>query len=457
MKDTEVAFCTPQVIERIIKKYSNFISFGITLNGAKINTVQALWMKNKDDVTNEEHVDFYKFISGAYDTPLFKLHYAVDAPLKIHSILYVPQSHTEKFGGGRMECAVNLYCRKVLIQSKAKNVIPEWLRFLKGAVDCEDLPLNISREHTQDGGLMRKLNTVITKKVLRWLDDEARRDKTNYERFIKEFGFFLKEGVCTDQVNKMDIAKLLRFETSTTDSSLPMISLDEYIDRMQANQSNIYFLCAPSKDMGLHSPYYEQYKQHGLEVFILTENIDDFVMQHLDTYRKFKIQNIETYDCTLDGSVQAKKKLEGDKKDPIVEHQLTENQSQQLADFFTKRLLGRVGSVKSTTRLTSSPVVLVDHESAQMRKLMKMMGQQQGPTPKYNIHFNPKNEIIRKMFVLATSEKAQDQETAGLLAEQLFDNAVISAGLLEDPRSIVSRLNSIMSKMVENVAEPPHA
>jgi TNF receptor-associated protein 1 len=457
MKDTEVAFCTPQVVERIIKKYSNFISFEINLNGAKINTVQALWMKNKDQVTNEEHVDFYKFISGAYDTPLFKLHYSVDAPLKINSILYVPQSHTEKFGGGRMECAVNLYCRRVLIQSKAKNVIPEWLRFLKGAVDCEDIPLNVSREHTQDGSLMRKLNTIITKRALRWLDEESRKDKVEYERFIKEFGFFLKEGVCTDQINKMDIAKLLRFETSATDASLAMISLDEYIDRMQANQTNVYYLCAPTKEMAMHSPYYEQYRQHNLEVIILTENIDDFVMQHLDTYRKHKLQNIETFDASLDGAVQAQKKLEGDKKDPVVEHQLSEGQCQQLSDFITKRLLGRVGMVKATTRLTTSPVVLVDHESAQMRKLMKMMGQQSGPAPKYNIHFNPKHEIIRKLYTLTQSSNTDETELAGLLSEQLFDNAVIAAGLLEDPRTIVTRLNAMMSKLVEKVPEPPHA
>ena len=455
VKDTELSFTTPQVIERILKKYSNFVNFEITLNGGKVNTVEALWMKSKDEVSNEDHIDFYKFISGAYDSPMMRLHYAVDAPMTIRALLYVPQSHTEKYGGGRMECGVSLYSRRVLIQSKAKSLLPEWLRFLKGAVDCESIPLNVSREHTQDGALMRRLSSVLTKKAIRWFEEEAKRDRTKYERFIREFGPFLKEGVCTDQVHKMDIAKLLRFETSKADVDYPFISLEEYRDRMQANQTHIYYITAPSKEMALASPYYEQYKEHGLEVLVLTETIDDFVMQHLDTYAKHKLQNIEMFDATNDGSVQHKKKLEGNKDEDVsIQKKLNDTQVNALADFFCKRLVGRIGVCKSTERLRDSPAVLADHESAQMRKVYKVTGQIQGPPPKYNLHFNPKHDVIRKMYTLAHSTNNDDVETAGILAEQLFDNAIIAAGLMEDPRSIVQRLNSIMTKMVKDVDEP---
>lgn len=454
VKDTELSFCTPQVVERVLKKYSNFVSYEITLNGGKVNTVEALWMKGKDEISNEEHIDFYKFISGAYDSPMIRLHYAVDAPLTVRALLYIPQSHTEKYGGGRMESGVGLYCRRVLIQSKAKGLLPEWLRFVKGVIDCESIPLNISREHTQDGAMMRRLSSVMTKRIIRWFEEEAKRDRTKYERFIKEFGPFLKEGVCTDQVHKMDIAKLLRFETTKADVDYPYISLDEYRDRMQPNQTHIYYLTAPSKEMALQSPYYEQYKEHGLEVLVLTEPIDDFVMQHLDTYAKHKLQNIEMFDASHDGSVQHKKRLEGDKKDVSIEKQLNETQIKALGDFFCKRLVGRVGIVKATERLRDSPAVLADHEAAQMRKIYKVTGQLQGPPPKYNLHFNPKHDVIRKMYTLSQSTNNDEVETAGMLAEQIFDNAIIAAGLLEDPRSIVSRLNSIMSKMVQNVSEP---
>ncbi|EPY31751.1 TNF receptor-associated protein 1 [Strigomonas culicis] len=456
IKDTELSFCTPQVVERVLKKYSNFVSYEITLNGGKVNTVEALWMKDKNSISDEEHIDFYKFISGAYDSPMFRLHYAIDAPLSIRALLYVPQSHTEKYGGGRMESGVNLYSRRVLIQSKAKGLLPEWLRFIKGAVDSESVPLNVSREHTQDGGLMRRLSTVLTKRVIRWFEEEARRDRGKYERFIREYGPFLKEGVCTDQVHKMDLAKLLRFETTKTDVDYPYVSLDDYRDRMQPNQTHLYYINAPTKEMALQSPYYEQYKDHGLEVLICTEPIDDFVMQHLDTYAKHKLQNVEMFDANLDGYVQHKKKLEGDKADAdvAVKKQLNETQVKALSDFIAKRLVGRVGVVKSTARLRDSPAVLADHESAQMRKIYRMTGQAAGPPPKYNLHFNPQHPLIRKLYTLSQSERNDDVETAGLLAEQVFDNAVIAAGLLEDPRSIVTRLNTIMSRMVADVPEP---
>ncbi|KAG8342000.1 putative Histidine kinase DNA gyrase B and HSP90 like ATPase Hsp90 protein [Trypanosoma vivax] len=454
VKDTELSFCTPQVCERVLKRYSNFVSYEITLNGGKVNTVEALWMKDKNSISNEEHIDFYKFISGAYDSPMFRLHYSVDAPLSIRALLYVPQSHTEKYGGGRMESGVNLYCRRVLIQSKAKGLLPEWLRFIKGAVDTESIPLNVSREHTQDGSMMRRLSTVLTKRIIRWFETEAKEDKQKYERFIKEYGPFLKEGVCTDQVHKMELAKLLRFETTKTDVDYPFVSLDEYRDRMLANQTHIYYINAPTREMALESPYYEQYKEHDLEVLICTEPVDDFVMQHLDTYAKHKLQNIEMYDATLDGSVQHKLKLEGDKGEVKVEKQLTEAQVKSLSDFISKRLVGRVGVVKSTTRLRDSPAVIADHESAQMRKIYRITGQMAGAPPKYNLHFNPKHPVVRKLYTLSISPSAEEVETAGLLAEQMFDNAVISAGLLEDPRSIVSRLNNIMMRMVESVPEP---
>lgn len=454
VKDTELSFCTPQVVERVLKKYSNFVSYEITLNNGKVNTVEALWMKEKNDISNEEHIDFYKFISGSYDSPMIRLHYSIDAPMTVRALLYVPQSHTEKYGGGRMESGINLYSRRVLIQSKAKGVLPEWLRFIKGAVDSESIPLNVSREHTQDGSMMRRLSTILTKRIIRWFEEESKSDKSKYERFIQEYGPFIKEGICTDQVHKMDLAKLLRFETTKSDIDYPLVSLNDYRDRMKPNQSHIYYLNAPSKEMALQSPYYEQYKEHDLEVLVCTEPIDDFVMQHLDTYAKHKLQNIEMFDANLDGYVQHKLKELGDKTDAEVKKQLTETQVKALGDFISKRLVGRIGIVKSTTRLRDSPAVLVDHESAQMRKIYRMTGQAAGPPPKYNMQINPQHPLIRKMYTLSQSTENEEVETAGLLAEQVFDNAVISAGLLEDPRSLVSRLNAIMTRMVDKVEEP---
>jgi len=306
---------------------------------------------------------------------------------------------------------------------------------------------------------MRKLTSVMTKRILRWFDEEARRDRQKFERFIKEFGNFLKEGVCTDQVHKMDIAKLLRFESTKADSSFPLISLDEYRDRMQANQSHIYYLTAPSREMALASPYYEQYKEHNIEVLVLTEPIDEFVMNHLETYAKFKLQSIETFDASHDGWVQHEKKVKEEERkekgeeEPTLTKELTEAETKTLSEFITKRLLGKVGVVKSTTRLRDSPAVVTDHESAQLRKLYRITGQQQGPAPKYNFQFNPQHDLIRKTYAMTQSSNLDQVETAGLIVEQLFDNAIIAAGLLEDPRSIVGRLNNLMTRMVKDVPE----
>ncbi|CCW71454.1 unnamed protein product [Phytomonas sp. Hart1] len=455
VKDTELSFCTPQVVERVLKKYSNFVSYEITLNGGKVNTVEALWAKEKNEVSEEEHIDFYKFISGSYDSPMFRLHYSIDAPLSVRALLYVPQSHTEKYGGGRMECGVNLYSRRVLIQSKPKSLLPDWLRFLKGAVDSESIPLNVSREHTQDGSMMRRLCTVLTKRAIRWFEEESKRDRPKYERFIREYGPFLKEGICTDQIHKMDLAKLLRFETTKSDIDYPYVSLDEYRDRMQPNQTNIYYLASPSKEMALQSPYFEQYRENDLEVLICTEPIDDFVMQHLETYAKHRFQNVEMFDADMDGYVQHKKKTLGDKAEDVnISKKLSEVQVKALCDFITKRMVGRVGVVKATDRLRDSPAVLSDHESSQMRKIYRMTGQATGPPPKYNLQINPQHSLIRKLYTMSQSEANETVETAGLLCEQIFDNAIIAAGLLEDPRAIVSRLNNIMSRMVESVPEP---
>lgn len=303
--------------------------------------------------------------------------------------------------------------------------------------------------------MMRKLSTILTKRIIKWLAAEAKDDRPKYERFIKEFGGFLKEGVCTDQVHKMEIAKLLRFETTKSDLSFPLVSLDEYRDRMQANQTHIYYLSAPSVDLAKASPYFEQYRENDLEVLVLTEPIDEFVMNHLETYAKFKLQNIETFDAAHDGWVQHRKKqLEGDKKtdddDVKIRKTLNEGQVKELSDFIAKRLLGKVGVVKSTNRLRDSPAMLADHESAQMRKLYKITGQQQGPPPKYNFHFNPEHDLVINVHALATAESVEQRETAGLLVEQLFDNAVIAAGLLDDPRSMVNRLNTLMTRMVQS-------
>ena len=214
LKDDAKEFANSHTIERIIKRYSSFIQFPIELNGTRLNTVQAIWARNKSDIKEEEYNEFYQYVGHDHDKPMYRLHFSADAPLAIQALLFVPAHNFETLGMGRQESEVNLYCKKVLIQAKAKGLFPEWLRFLKGVVDSEDLPLNISRETMQDTSLMQKLNKVLTGRFLKFLEEQAQKDPADYDKFYEQYNRFLKEGVVTDFTHKDPLGKLLRYETS---------------------------------------------------------------------------------------------------------------------------------------------------------------------------------------------------------------------------------------------------
>src|SRR3954465_2888729 len=219
LKDDCADYATEGRIKDIVERYSAFVSFPINVNGKRVNTVQALWLRSKNEIKDEEYTEFYKFQAHAYDDPLLRLHFSADAPLSINALVFVPQENTERLGFARFEPAVALYCRKVLIDAAPKDLLPEWLRFLKGVVDSEDLPLNISRETMQDKALLDKLSKVITKRLLKFLDEEATQRPESYAKFYAEFGLFLKEGAALDFAHKDQLVKLLRFESSLTEKT----------------------------------------------------------------------------------------------------------------------------------------------------------------------------------------------------------------------------------------------
>src|SRR6185436_86855 len=198
LKDEDKEFAQSLRVERVIKRYSNFVPFPIELNGKAINTVRAIWTRNKNEIKDEEYNEFYHYIGHDPDNPLYRLHFNADAPLSIQSLMFVPSRNFETLGMARTESEVNLYCRKILIEPKAKELFPEWLRFLKGVVDSEDLPLNISRETMQDTSLMQKLNKVLTGRFLKFLDEQSEKEAEAYQKFYGEYQRFLKEGVVTD-------------------------------------------------------------------------------------------------------------------------------------------------------------------------------------------------------------------------------------------------------------------
>jgi HSP90 family molecular chaperone len=230
LKEMHHDFLEEHKLKVIIRKYSNFISFPIKLNGTPINTISALWLQDKKDITPSQYKEFYKFVANAYDEPRYTLHFRTDVPIDLKVLLFVPNNHTEKFGSGQMERGVNLYSRKILIESKPEDLLPNWLRFMKGVVDSEDIPLSLSREKAQDSNLLRRIREVVTRRIIKHLEENMKEDIEKYKSFYLEFAYFLKEGVCSDSKFSEQVAKLLMFESSSLDAQT-LTNLDEYISR----------------------------------------------------------------------------------------------------------------------------------------------------------------------------------------------------------------------------------
>ena len=314
LKDDAEEYGQKFTLERIIKQYSTFIPFPVKVQGNKVNTVEAIWARAKSEISDEEYTEFYKFVGNESDDPTYRFHFAADAPLAINALLFVPQNNFESMGMGRMDPGVNLYCQKVLIDQHSKNILPEWLRFVKGVVDSEDLPLNISRQSLQDNALVMKLRRVITKRFLKYLAEEAKKDNEKYLTFWKTFGLFIKEGVTSDFEFQAELAKLLRFESSASDAGT-MISLQEYVDRMGEGQDTIYYINGPSRMAIEGGPYIEMFRKRKIEILYTLEPIDDFVLSHLGEFDGKKLLSADRADLRLPDAP----KEEGEEKEESTE------------------------------------------------------------------------------------------------------------------------------------------
>jgi TNF receptor-associated protein 1 len=420
-------------LESIIKRYSSFVPFPIELGGKQLNTQQALWARNKSEIKEEDYDEFYKYIAHDSEPPLLRLHFSADAPLAIQALLYVPSRNLEATGLQRSESEVNLYCRKVLIQPKAKHLFPEWLRFLRGAVDSEDLPLNISRETMQDTSLMQKLNKVLTSRLIKFLEEIAEKDPDKYTKFFDEYHRFIKEGIVTDFTHRDALAKLIRYETSALDKG-ERTSLADYIKRMAQDQKEIFYLLTTSREAAENSPYYEVFKAKKWEVLFLYDPWDEFVMEHL---REFDGKTLQAAD-RAELQVDQPQKRDGE---------LTDDQAKSLAEWLKKSLADKVNEVRPSKRLVDSPALVKDQEGAMgttMRRMLKAMKQPGLPEaePKLDLEINPAHPLIVRLEDIRQS----NESLATKVAEQLYDNARIAAGLLEDPRTMLKRLNEILEQ-----------
>jgi len=438
LKDDAKDFAQGSTVERIIQRYSSFVPFPVELNGKRLNTVQAIWARNKNEIKEEEYNEFYTFISHDHEKPLFRLHFTADAPLAIQALLFVPPRNFETLGMGRIESEVNLYCRKVLIQAKAKGLFPDWLRFLKGVVDSEDLPLNISRETMQDTSLMQKLNKVLTSRFLKFLEEQSVKEAEAYEKFYAEYQRFLKEGVVTDFTHKEALGKLLRFESSTLDKG-KLTSLADYVARMPSDQKEIYCLLAPNRAAAEASPYYEVFRERKFEVLFLYDGWDEFVIEHLQAFDGKPIRLAEKAELDLNET----------KKDGA----LSDEAAKALGGWIKQTLGDKVGEVRISKRLVESPAVVVDADkfmTASMRRMMKAMKQDatsDAPATQ-DLEINPAHPLVLRLEAI----RQKDSSLAASVAEQILDNARMAAGLLEDPRAMLTRLNQLLERVLTKEA-----
>nr|XP_022908396.1 heat shock protein 75 kDa, mitochondrial [Onthophagus taurus] len=436
-------FADNDTIKNIIQKYSNFVGSPIYLNGTKENIVQPLWLMDPKSVTPQQHGEFYRFISNSFDLPRYTLHYNADVPISIHALLYFPEGKPGLFEMSReTETGVALYSKKILIRNRTDNILPKWLRFVKGVVDSEDIPLNLSRELLQNSPLIRKLTTVLKTRVLRFLLDQSKKKPEEYEKFYADYGLFLKEGIIVnhDQQEKEEIAKLLRFESSHMQGGVK-VGLQDYISRIKDGGKLIFYLAAPSRVLAESSPYYESLKSRNQEVLFCYEPYDELVLMTLQQFNGYKV-------------VSAEKDMRDDKKAADLTNLGADSLKRSEIDSLTKwikaQLNGRASSVSATNRLENHPCVVTVEEMAAARHFIRTQSHQVPEDKRYALlqpqfEINPKHPIIKKLHKLSQS----DIELASLLAKQLFANAMVGAGLVDDPRLILTSMNELLTKCLE--------
>ncbi|CEP15688.1 hypothetical protein [Parasitella parasitica] len=444
LREDSKSYSSELEIDSIIKKYSNFVGFPIYLNGKEVNTVEALWTKDRNSVTPEQHQQFYRFIANAWDDPQYTLHFKTDSPLAISSVLYIPEKHMELLGE-QTKPGVSLYSRKVLIQPESAGILPHYLRFIKGVVDSEDIPLNVSRELLQDN-ILSRLRMVMTSKVLKWLDAEAKKDPKKYAEFFLDYGQFIKEGACTDAMHKREIAKLLRFESSKSTNG-NMISLEDYANRSKEGQKRIYYLLTPKRKYAEESPYTEMFKKNGVELLYLYETVDEFVVNHLKEFQGYDLVSADSPEAASDPLLQrARNDSQG--------RALTDEEATDLAKWIETTLGDEVvKGVDVSRRLASFPAIVLEHESPAMRKMMQMMQgsarMEESPSTPTVLEINPDHPVMKGLF----NVRKQNPDLAKLVTEQVYDNALCAAGVLDDPRSMITRLNKLLEITVNTVEQ----
>lgn len=447
LKEETKEFSEKYRLESIIKKHSNFISFPIYLENEKINTVAALWREPKSSIKKEQYTDFYKFLTYDNEEPFETIHTSVDAPIQFNSLLFIPKKSFEYWRFNRDDYGLDLYVRRVLIQHQNKDLLPEYLSFVKGVVDSEDLPLNISRETLQENIIFTKIAQSVTSNILSQLIKIAKDSPEHYAEFWKEHGRVFKLGYM-DFTNTEKYQQLLRFNSSISKDEKELVSLEDYVGRMKKDQKEIYYALGTSREAIDLNPHLEIFKAKGLEVFYLYDPVDEFVVTSIRKHKDFDFKSVDGVDLReLD-------KLEDVEKNEEPKEKFSKEDDKAFGKLMLKmkEILGdRVTEVHESKRLKGSPSCLInpnDTMSSTMQKILKMSNQGMAmPPQKRLMEINKDHKLIKNL--INVFKKNENDQFIADTTEQLYESALLLEGNLEDPHKLVNRLNKMLTDASE--------
>lgn len=433
-------FAQPWRITSIIKKHSNFVGFPIYVDGEVANQQTALWRKRPKEVQAEEYEAFYKQLTLANEDPLTHLHISTEVPVDIHAVLFIPAERERTLNRIRhQEEGLRLYSRKVLIQESNKELLPTYLRFVDGVVDSEDLPLSVSRETVQSNRVLQQLRQALTGRITKEIERLATDDETTYLTFWKNFGVFIKEGVATDFRAQEELAKLLRFHSTYTEGE-DVTSLAAYKLRMSGEQTEIYYILSDDLKVARRSPHLDPFKARGMEVLLLTDPVDGFVVNSLRTFDGTPLRNaddpalelpplpdVESTDSSSDATT-------GESFDALVTR--------------VKEVLGvRVTDVVESTRLTDNPVRLAVAEGGigqELERMRRLMGDDETlTTAPRRLELNRKHPLVKELAVMASGD--DESPLLDVAIEQLYDSALLMEGLHPNPAEMAPRIQQLLT------------
>ncbi|MBN2547613.1 MAG: molecular chaperone HtpG [Anaerolineales bacterium] len=432
LKEDAAEFLQETRLRAIIRKHSDFIPFPIYIGDQteQANRQTAIWRQSPREVDKKDYDEFYHQLTLDPEPPLAQAHLVVDAPAQLYAILYAPASPERGLFSPRKEEGLKLYARKVLIQEYHRDLLPEYLGFIQGVVDSEDIPLNVSREAVQSNRIMAQIKKLVTSKVLDMLKKLAEDDPERYAQFWKGFGRYLKQGVAIEQSSPEALYPLLRFHTTTQPEK--WVSLDEYLQEMKPDQKDIYYIMGDDDRSAMRSPHLDAVRKLGYDVLLMTDPMDAFMLLRLDQYKEHPLSNV------------AAAELDIPKEDEAQEQsvpQVAEAERQPLIERFKQQLGERVADVRLTERLSDSPARLVDPEGAphqEMQRVYRLLNRE-FDMPKKVLELNPRHAILVRLSALPA-----DDPRSGLVIEQIYEDALLIEGLHPDPASMIARIQQLI-------------